>query len=165
MTRVTKTTLALALLLTAAAPPLAKADRDAANAAIDRLYAPYRQATPPQGDTDPRLYSARTRALIAQWKATRPADELTDLSDADWLCQCQDWDWRTFRIVARTLTPLGTGRLSADIGTDLGGGARQRLRLILVREGGAWRVDDLHFKADARSALRARLTAEIASFK
>ncbi len=159
---------AAALMLAAAAPPplaLALADRAAIQTMINRLYAPYRAATPPQGDADPRLYSVRTRALIAQWKAKRPADELTDLADADWLCQCQDWDSRAFRAVPGAMRATAPGRAEVELTTRLAANAQQRLRLILVREGGQWRVDDLHFNADPRNALRARLGAELARFR
>lgn len=141
------------LLLAAAVLPAS--DQASVDLEIRRIFAPYQQEeSAPEAQP---LYSAETAALIARWEAVRPTDEVDDLSDGDWFCQCQDWDWRSFKVA-----PGATRRLSGDlvdvpVRLDIGWNTRREARLQLKREGGAWRLDDLFFADGMEGGLKQAL--------
>lgn len=128
---------------------------------VQEIYQPYRGLGEPNSGWERAIWSARTRALIARWRAVTPADEVDDLSDGDWLCQCQDWDAKSFRAKVRTLRSLDTRRMQVSVDVTIAAGVVRRQRLELVREGGRWLLDDL-FAADFPKGLRAALVATIA---
>lgn len=149
-----------ALLLAAAAPPAA--ERAALDAAVATIYRPY--ATPDGMDPmwEYPVYSARTTALIAQWRRVAPEEEPDDLSDGDWFCQCQDWLNLRARVTAREM--IGPNRASLRVRIDIGGAVRDA-RMVFVRERGRWKLDDL-FAAPSmprglRQALRETIAADI----
>lgn len=130
-----------ALLLSAAALPAA--EQAAVDALVRRIYAPYADPAMPPGLLDAPIYSARTAALLARWRKVTPADEPDRLSDGDWFCQCQDWEPAAFRLAITRRERLRSGAARVSVRFALGGGATRTARLVFVREGGEWRVDDL----------------------
>ncbi|MEY2926776.1 MAG: hypothetical protein RL367_1253 [Pseudomonadota bacterium] len=154
----------LAATLIAAAPaPLPKAEDAAVRAAVRAIFKPYLTKSP---DDTPAawqypVYATATKALIARWqKATSNPDEVTSLSDFDWLCQCQDYDPKTARIISITTRSTASG---ADVKAILSPGWKERspLRLAMVKEKGRWMIADLVFK-DGGPPLTSQLRAEIA---
>lgn len=128
---------------------------------VQEIYQPYRGTGEPDAGSERAIWSARTRALIARWRAVTPEDEIDDLSDSDWLCECQDWDARVFRAKLGTLRSLDTKRMQVTVDVTIAAGVVRHQRLELVREGGRWLLDDL-FAADFPKGLRAALVATIA---
>lgn len=130
-----------ALLLAGAALPAA--DQAAVDALVQRIYAPYADPAAPPALLDAPIYSAETTGLLARWKAVTPADEPDRLSDGDWFCQCQDWDQSAFRLTIAGRQPLPSGAVRVSVRFTLVAGTTRDARLVLVREGADWRVDDL----------------------
>lgn len=134
------TILAAAVLAGAALPA---ADQAAVDALVQRIYAPYADPASPPSLIDAPIYSAETTALLARWKAVTPADEPDRLSDGDWFCQCQDWDQSAFRLTIAGRQRLRSGAVRVSVRFTLAADATREARLVLVREGANWRVDDL----------------------
>lgn len=153
---------ALAALLLAAAAPSA-ADRAALDAEITRIYRIYSTGDHDVAAWDRARFSAQTAALIARWKRVMPTDEVDDLNDGDWFCLCQDWEGMRWAIAARRFE--GPNRASATVRlTFPGGSGRREARLLFVREGGGWKLDDLFAAADfprgLKQALRETIVAD-----
>lgn len=140
-----------AALALAAATPAATPE-----AAIAAIYAPFRQPDTKDAAWERPVFTPKLKALIAKWRAVTPQDEVDELSDFDWLCQCQDWEAGGLheRITARRV--LGPGRLRVTVTLGKASGQRERLRFVLVRTGAQWLVDDI-FASGFRGGLRASL--------
>jgi hypothetical protein len=134
--------------------------------AVEAIYARYRGSPLAGGPADDSTrYTSRTAALIARWHSGQPEDEVTPLGDFDWFCQCQDYDEKSFAITALTVRKGRAGAYEAAIAYDLGWGSKAQLRLILIREQGDWKVDDILFARDTGvGTLRAGLAAEVRDF-
>ena len=151
----------IALATAATAKPMAPIE-----IVIRSTFAPY---------SDPRVqvpdyfarppWSAQTRALIKRWqnkpKSDQNGDDVTPLSNGDWLCQCQEWDNKLFRVNRVTVTKGKAGRMIAAVRYRVTAVDLRVLTFVLIREGGAWRIDDLIFP-DQRQTLKAQLRREIA---
>lgn len=161
---IARTAFALALLASLGTPAAA-APKDAqasVKSAIHAIYARYRAPASATGADDEKVYSSRTRALIARWHAAMPDDEVTTLGDFDWFCQCQDFDDKNFAVTAINLTPGKAGSYLANVRYAAGWGSRDQLVLVMVPEGGGWKVDDIRFgRKEGVASLRAGLADEI----
>ena len=147
-----------ALALAAAPAPVATPE-----AAVAAIYVPYKQEGADTGAPCERpIFTPRLKALIATWRAVTPSDEVDDLSDFDWLCQCQDWDAPKFRTRITSNRPLGPGRRGVLV--VLGGkhDRPERVRFVLQQTDGAWLIDDI-FASGFRSGLRATLVRTTAA--
>ena len=145
----------LAALALAATPASAATPQ----AGIAAIYAPFND-TRMQGATfDRPIFTPRIKALIAKWLAVTPSDEVDDLSDFDWLCQCQDWDSPTFRAQIIGNRKLGPGRRAVTVRLN---GPVAPLRFILQRAGSQWLIDDI-FASGFRGGLRATLARTTAA--
>ena len=137
--------LPLAAACSAASSAPAKADESAAvDKAVTALYAPYGQEEP-NWDAVRRQknYSRETEALISKWEKGLPKDEVTELGDFDWLCECQDWDSKAFKL---TIQPHGQpvdGKAEVSAKIDLGFDESRDARFLMVKEGKGWKVDDI----------------------
>ncbi len=149
-----------AILFTAAALPAA--DSRAIDAAVGRIYAPYRSDTSEDAAWERPVFSARTTALIAQWQKVMPANDVDALNDGDWFCLCQDWDQNKFRHAVVARRPLGRGLAQVTVRIDLGFGDKRDARMVFVREKGAWRLDDLFDAEGYPRGLRQALRETIA---
>ncbi len=139
----------LAALALAATPASAATPQ----AAIAAIYAPFND-TRMQGATfDRPIFTPRIKALIAKWLAVTPSDEVDDLSDFDWLCQCQDWDAPAFRARIISNRKLGPGRRAVTVRLN---GPHAPLCFVLQQAGGRWLIDDI-FASGFRGGLRASL--------
>lgn len=149
----------LALAFAAPTPALATADTPAA--AVQAIYAPYAnpRVEPPTSWERP-VFSAGTRALIGRWQAVAPEDEPDDLSDGDWFCQCQDWDARNFRVRIASVRQVNPQRAEVQVSLEIGWNARRQARLVMVREGGSWKLDDM-FDSYLKGGLKAQIRATI----
>jgi hypothetical protein len=158
--------LAIILAVLAATAP-SVADRTSIERWLVDTYAPYQGGGQIPASWDFPIYTAEVTALIAEWRAVTPQDEPDALSDGDWLCQCQDWDEEAF---TATITSIGmTDADTAVVGVtvDLGFAGTESLRperLILKRDGGAWKIDDM-FAESFPSGLRQALRETIAEDK
>ena len=147
----------LTALALAAATPVATPE-----AAVAAIYAPFRKPDTTDAAWERPIFTPRLKALIARWRAVAPTDEVDELSDFDWLCQCQDWEEGGLheRITARRA--LGPGRLLVSVTLGKAPGRRERLRFAFARIGGQWLVDDI-FASGFRGGLRASLVRTTAA--
>lgn len=134
-------------------------------AVITALYAPFRQAAAQAPEWENPVYTPQLNALIAKWHAVTPTDEVDDLSDFDWLCQCQDWDPAGLneRITASRLLSRSRRIVTVALGPPSEQGPR--LRFVMVRSGKRWLVDDIFasgFKGGLRATLIRTTAADIA---
>lgn len=132
----------LAVLL--AASPLPAADREALDETVAAIFAPYNEADMSDAAWERPIYSSEVTALIARWEQVMPQDEVDDLNDGDWLCQCQDWDPKHFRvrIISRKAVEADVAEIEVDI--DIGWGETRDAFLSFRREEGKWMLDDLY---------------------
>jgi len=135
------------------------AGQGALRKAVEQVYAGYRHGDFKGYTEDLTPWTLRTRALVRDWKAGLPVGELTDMSDFDWLCQCQDWDPKGFMLSSVSPRPGGRGVTAVDVVYMHGWGARGQITLFMRVEDGRWRIDDVRFK-DGRM-LRAALMREL----
>lgn len=133
------------LLLAASAGAPSPAAREAIETEVTGIFGPYRNPAAVAAWDYP-IYSAEVTALIERWKAVRPQDEPDALSDGDWLCQCQDWNHRRFLATIISIGMTVEGTAEVDLILDLGRSgtdAARVARLVLKREQGEWKVDDI----------------------
>lgn len=152
------------LLLAAVAP--SADDRSALEETFVEIYEPYTAVSDGVPPWSYPFYSAEVTALIAQWRQLTPAGEVDELSGGDWLCQCQDWDEQGFSATIVSIGMAGDDTAAVDLTIDLGIGggpeANRPARLILKREEGAWKVDDIvadSFPNGIKQALRETIAA------
>jgi len=141
---------------------LAAAKLSTPEAAVAAIYAPYRSAQMELSAWERPIYTASLRTLIARWRAVTPTDELDDLSDFDWLCQCQDWDASSLRPRVIRAVPLGAGRREVTVTLS---SRRPPLRFVLSQVGSQWLIDDMiapSFAKGLRAALVKTIAADIA---
>jgi hypothetical protein len=135
-----------ALLLLAGAGAPSTADREAIETQVTAVFGPYKTQSRGIAAWDYPIYSAEIAALIARWKAVMPQDEPDALNDGDWLCQCQDWNRRRFlsTIITVGMNDRNTAEVDfiLDLGTNGSNGSRAG-RLVLKREQGEWKIDDI----------------------
>ncbi len=131
-------------------------------AAIAAIYAPFRQAEMKDAAWERPIFTPGLKDLIARWRAVTPSDEVDDLSDFDWLCQCQDWDAGGLRerITARRV--LGPAHQIVAVRLGKAPGRHEVLRFVLVRQRSGWLVDDI-FASGFRGGLRATLVRTAAA--
>ncbi len=124
---------------------------------ITRIYAGYSKPIPTQEQLPSREidatvdgyeppYSASLTALVARWKASSVEGEVQGMGDFDWYCQCQDYDDKTARLTSQHYTKRDQSHIDADVRFTIGWRASSPLKLMFVREGSAWKLDDLKFE-------------------
>jgi len=111
------------------------------------------------GDWDQPVWSTRTTRLIRQWKRHN-GGELTGLSSYGWLCECQDWQWQKFAWQKSGIKQIAPGKLEVTVKVNPGFGDFLTQRLIMVREGKRWLIDDL-FSESAPGGVRAAMQREL----
>ena len=153
-----------AILLIGAAPQgydVNSAAGKAVNAPLQRAYGEYQRANGPrEDDWDRPVFSVETRRLIRAWRK-HIGGELTGLSSFGWFCDCQDLVAERFRWERAGLIELAPGRLEVQVKVDVGFGDFAEHRLILLREGRRWVIDDL-FLPEQPDGLKAALRKELA---
>jgi hypothetical protein len=147
-----------AALLFAAVP--AWAGDPEMEAAIDEIYAPYfadsddLEASLPAWERP--IFSNELQALVSRWRANLPETEADDLSGADWLCMCQDWDPGTFSTEVIESAIEGDAA-TAKVRIIVFPGAQRIATFRLLREDEGWKIDELtapDFPEGLRAALR-----------
>jgi hypothetical protein len=145
----------LAALGLAAAAPTGSTPQ----AAIAAIYAAFNDTNMQGAPFDRPIFTLSLKTLIDKWREVTPTDEVDDLSDFDWLCQCQDWDSPTFRAWIIGNRKLAPSRRAASVRLN---GPHAPLRLVLQNVGGRWLIDDI-FASGFRGGLRASLTRTTAA--
>lgn len=151
---------------TSAAPAAGGQDAADAKAFVEGLYAQYAKG-PSTADTsfspmDKDAKSVFDKSLIdlmaKDAKLTGPDD--VGFIDADWICNCQDYDKITATVTVQSATAT-TAKVTADFKVF---GEASHNAFDLVKENGAWRVHDVQQIGvkDAQPSLRAGLEADIA---
>jgi hypothetical protein len=131
-----------ALLLAASTAPAA--DREALDQTVAAIFAPYNEADMSDAAWERPIYSRVVTALIARWEQVMPEDEVDDLNDGDWLCQCQDWDPRNFRVKSVSYKQIKADAAEIEVDIDIGWGEKRDALLVFRREEGKWMLDDLY---------------------
>jgi len=133
------------LLPFVAAASLSQGDTAAIDSTVAGLFAPYRQEEMTSEAVWERpIFSREVTQLIEKWRGVIPEDEPDDLNDGDWLCQCQDWDPKRFRvkILSRKVVEPDLAEVEVDI--DIGFGEVRDAFLQFRREEGKWKLDELY---------------------
>ncbi|MFT4028041.1 MAG: DUF3828 domain-containing protein [Novosphingobium sp.] len=152
----------LAAILLAAAPAVPAVPAPGSpEAAVAAIYAPYSGPADATPSWERPVYSRQITGLIARWRTVTPQDEPDALSDGDWLCLCQDFDNQAFKAAVVSKRQLRGGTMQVAVRLDLGDDARRDVRLLLKREGGAWKIDDLYASPDFPNGLRQKLQETI----
>ncbi len=149
------------LVLAASAAALAPADRAAIDRQVAAIYRPYSIGAASAAVWERPLFARDITALIARWQQVMPEGELDGLNDGDWLCLCQDWDHKRFRVTTLSRQPLGPGAVEVRLRIDLGIGQARETRIRFRREAQGWRIDDL-FASDFPRGLKQALRETIA---
>jgi hypothetical protein len=132
-----------------------------ATAAVSALFAPYLTAgAEPPSDMDPRPdYSAALNRAIAAWRAATVEAGATALSDAGWVCGCQDWDAARARLTIVSSDATDRGYNIETLFSADGSGPGEGVRFVMIEEAGRWKVDDMIFVGSPAN-LRAALAQE-----
>ena len=152
--------IAASLLLASAA--LSKADRLALDAATRAIYAPYtrEEISPAVWERD--IWSGEVRKLIARWQAVIPENEPDAMNDGDWLCQCQDWDEKAFRVTITQRKKVSKDVAEVAVDIVLFEGAEPRDAFLTFRhENGRWMLDEM-FTEEYADGIKAALVQTIA---
>jgi hypothetical protein len=149
------------IVLAASAATLAPADRAALDQTVAGLYRPYSVGANSAAVWDRPLFARDIAVLIARWKQVMPEGELDGLNDGDWLCLCQDWDNKKFRVTTLSRQTLGPDAAELRLRIDLGIGQTREMRIRFRREARGWRIDDL-FASDFPRGLKQALRETIA---
>ena len=155
----------LLLAASAGAPPPAM--REDIETQVTEIFGPYRTPANGAGASDFPIYSAEVAAMIERWKAVRSQDEPDELSEGDWLCQCQEWNHRRFLTTIISIGMNVDGTAEVDLILDLGrsgADAARVARLVLKREQGKWLVDDV-VGDDLPNGLKHALRETIAGYE
>ncbi len=141
-----------------AASKPAAADEAAVRKIIAHIYYSY---THPAKDEDAQMaaegatkddlpYTASLNVLLKKWEPIASGDELYELNDFDWFCQCQDNDPKKAHIVSQKYIAHGRDAMDANIVYSAGWGKGSPLTYMFKRESGAWKIDDMRFDAGRR---------------
>lgn len=130
---------------TASAPAaVSDADKAAAEQVIRTVYASYNRqdmSRTPASWEQP-VFSTELTSLIAT--IPRPEGESGPLSDADWFCNCQDWDPATAGITELSSAARPDGKIVVSSTFQAMTDADPaRIDFLMVREAGGWKIDDL----------------------
>jgi hypothetical protein len=155
----------LILTITASATTAAPAKNNAAvDAAVTRIFAPYKLEDSGKVVWQQPFFSAATRILIRQWQRSTPRGEVTNLSGSDWLCQCHDWDFAAFQVTKKQYKSLSPAKVEAVVEIDLGFNEVRTTTLLMVQEKGRWEIDDI-INASYPKGVKSEMRAEIAARK
>lgn len=151
---------ALAVTLTTAAAPAPGVSLPQVDATLTKAYGPYR--TEEGGDSDWRrpVFTSATTRLIRAWEKHN-GEELTGLNDFGWFCDCQDWDAKKWSWKRQSLRVLGPGRIEVKVLINAGWSDTTVQRLIMVREGSRWLIDDLFIPESVPTGIKAELQQEL----
>ena len=152
-----------ALLMAGALVPLSgaqAAESDDILAVAQGIYAPYVDPSKPMPPSWNYPFNSRPLAdLIAEWEKGLSPDEVEELNDFDWFCQCQDSDPANshveYEVQHEEGTPAGVVDVTLDLG--FGDGDTRESKLLMVREGDRWALDDIvsnAFPDGLKAALR-----------
>lgn len=145
------------ILLAAAAPAAPSAPAPGSpEAAVAEIYARYSEPAGPAPSWTYPIFTSQVGNLIGHWRSVSAQDEPDELSDGDWLCLCQDYDRAAFRAVVQSKRQARGGTQVA-VRLDLGHGQHRDLQLLLKRERGAWKLDDLYGAPDFPNGLKQKL--------
>ncbi len=118
-------------------PAQAGADTAGAEAFVRALFGAYSDG--PQSTGPENQWSARTDALL---DADGEAAQGVGYLGADPICDCQDW--MNLRVTALTVTSTGPDSADAAVTFVNGDDSKSTAEVLkLVRENGAWKVDDI----------------------
>jgi hypothetical protein len=141
----------------------AAAPTDAIDATVEGFFAPYRhelEVGPDDPDWDRPIYTADLRALIGRWKQVFSDEEVAELQDFGWLCECQDWDSAKFRVEVLPHPDPADGKVEVTARFDPGWNETRDMTFALVDEGGQWLIDDIR-AGSFGDGLRAALAGAI----
>ncbi len=159
MNRLHRIALALTPLALIAATPAGPSPAQI-DATLLKAYGGYKSdAIDGPADWQKPVYSAEITAMIKAWNK-HTGENLTAMSDYGWFCDCQDWDAKKFRWTRLSLRPLGAGRAEVKVRVNAGWDSASLQRLILVRQGQRWLVDDL-FSDSVPTGIKATLRKEL----
>ena len=93
-------------------------------------------------------YTASLGTLINRWKPIASGDEVYELNDFDWYCQCQDFDTKTATLKSQKYMAASADKIVATTRFSAGWGSKPSpLIFMFKREGGKWLLDDLRFES------------------
>jgi Protein of unknown function (DUF3828) len=128
---------------------------------VRAIYEPYMRAgAEPPSAMDPRAdYSTAFNRALTAWRTATADAGVTGLSEADWICGCQDWDAEKAVLIVDGASANANGydvtvRFSAD-----GSNPEREVLFSMIQEGGRWKVDDMVLGGDQRT-VRALLAHE-----
>jgi hypothetical protein len=149
-------------VLLSGAAALSPAERSGIDGIVLGYYQPYSMDHMGKSSWEIPVFSAEVAALIAHWQRVMPSDEPDDLNDGDWLCLCQDWDHRHFHAATGAHRRLGRNQVQVTVQINLGEGETRTARLVLKREAGVWKLDNI-FASDFPRGLKVALRRTIAA--
>ncbi len=144
-------------------------DRATLDAATRAIYAPYQSNELNEiASWDRDIWTREIRNLVTHWQSVAPLDEPDAMNGADWLCQCQDWDSKNFRVKIKSFKALPEGMAEVGVTIDLGHDAARDAFLSFRRENGRWLLDNMHtedYSEGIKAALRQTIIDDEALLK
>src|SRR6185312_7870643 len=111
------------------------ASPDSVDATLKAIYRRYQTdigSNPQQADWDFPIFSRSLTALIKQWEKGFSPDEVAELQDFGWFCECQDWDPAKFTVEVLPHPAPANGRAQASVRFNPDGTEARDMRFDLV---------------------------------
>ena len=150
--------LMLPLALGAAAPAPGALEQQV-EVTLRKAYGPYQTRQGGGRDWLRPVFTTSTRQLIRAWQK-HVGSEPYGINDHGWFCDCQDWDERAFGWKRLAIKQLAPGRVEVRVRLTIVRGTTSEQRLVLVREGTTWAVEDM-FTQTVPKGIRAAMREEL----
>jgi hypothetical protein len=147
-------------------PPVDRSNQVAVRAAVQAIYGPYLMSAEQMAYSDlgspmdRPIYSAALTQIIAAWRAANAGPEPTEFTNADWICNCQDWEPGQTSLSIASVTARANGGYQVTARFNPGFEVPiTSTDFFMVQENGRWLVDDARFP-DTGPSLRDSLIEE-----
>jgi hypothetical protein len=105
--------------------------------------------------------SPSLKALIIKWDKSLPDDQVFEMNNFDWYCQCQDWDSKSAKIVSEEYKTVDENHINVEVAFVSDQNITTELIFKFTKSGKTWLIDDLIFQYG--QTLRKGLQEDIAA--
>jgi hypothetical protein len=158
-------TAVISMIMSSAAlsAPSNKTDDAAIRQTVSKIYAPFRKDIINKPYWEQPIYSAETRSQFIRWEQNnkrRKTVEIDRLGNGNWLCGCQEYEAKYFRITNTKIGAIAGGKAEAVVKLQITQVDTRTIRFMMIKEKGRWVVDDMFTDSDGKG-LKQTLREEV----